>query len=75
MSFAPPRSGTFSPPKRPTRREKNGMKSPFRPDPNTKISDPSRKNALFSGKNNGNLVRLTCRVSTSVSAKSGLTVR
>ena len=35
---------------------------------------PSRKNPRFSGKNNGKRVRLTRRVSTSVSAKSVLTV-
>ena len=38
------------------------------------MSEPSRKNVRFSGKNNGKRVRFVRRVSTSVSAKSVLTV-
>ena len=38
------------------------------------MSEPSRKNVRFSGKNSGKRVRLVRRVSTSVSAKSVLTV-
>ena len=38
------------------------------------MSSPSRKNVRFSGKNSGNRVRFVRRVSTSVSAKSVLTV-
>ena len=37
-----------------------------------KVSEPSRKNIRFSGKNSGNRVRLMRRSSTSVSAKSML---
>ena len=39
-----------------------------------KMSAPSRKNVRFSGKKSGKRVRLVRRVSTSVSAKSVLTV-
>ena len=56
------------------RRLKNGMTSWSRPRPNAKMSAPSRKNVRFSGKKSGNRVRLVRRVSTSVSAKSVLTV-
>ena len=38
------------------------------------MSAPSRKNVRFSGKNSGKRVRFVRRVSTSVSAKSVLTV-
>ena len=37
------------------------------------MSDPSRKNVRFSGKNSGKRVRLVWRASTSVSAKSVFT--
>ena len=57
-------------------RLKNGMRSRFwLPSPATsKTPAPSRKNVLFSGKNSSNRVRLIWRESTSVSAKSVLTV-
>ena len=38
------------------------------------MSEPSRKNVRFSGKNSGKRVRFVWRVSTSVSAKSVLSV-
>jgi hypothetical protein len=50
------------------------MNSVPRPVPKAKRFDPSRKNGRFSGKKRGNRVRLIWRVSTSVSAKSVLTV-
>ena len=56
------------------RRLKYGSTSWFRPNPNAKMSSPSRKNVRFSGKKSGNRVRLVRRVSTSVSAKSVFTV-
>jgi hypothetical protein len=45
------------------------------PLPNWKMSAPCRKKVRFSGKNSGKRVRFVWRLSTSVSAKSVLTVR
>jgi hypothetical protein len=44
------------------------------PAPNSKMSEPSRKKVRFSGKKISKRVRLICRTSTSVSAKSVFTV-
>ena len=67
--------GTSCPSTSPMRRLKYGITSWFSPRPNAKMSSPSRKNVRFSGKNSGNRVRFVRRVSTSVSAKSVLTVQ
>ncbi len=58
-------------------RLKNGMRSGFwLPRPATSYTPaPSRKNVRFSGKRSSKRVRLIWRASTSVSAKSVLTVR
>ena len=74
LIFVPAMIGTSRPSTRPTRRLKNGMTSSSSPRPKEKMSAPSRKNVRFSGKNSGKRVRLVRRVSTSVSAKSVLTV-
>ena len=60
---------------RPMRREKNG--STWFPGSRAKSKkpEPSTKNSRFSGKKSGNRVRFTRRSSTSVSAKSVLTVK
>ena len=64
-----------SSPCRPMRRVKNGIRSVPPASPATSNTPaPSRKNVRFSGKNSGNRVRLTWRMSASVSAKSVLTV-
>ena len=44
------------------------------PPPKPKMPESSRKNCRFSGKNNGNRVKLIWRMSVSVSAKSVFTL-
>ena len=74
FSLAPANIGTALPLYNPIRRLKKGIIFRLRPKPNSKMSAPSRKKARFSGKKSGKRVRLVCRVSTSVSAKSVLAV-
>ena len=74
LTLAPTRNGTSRPATSPIRREKKGISARLEPRPNSKMSDPSRKKARFSGKKRGKRVRFVCRTSTSVSAKSVLTV-
>ena len=75
-TLRPKRIGTSCPFSSPTVRLKKGIRSGFwLPSPATsKTPAPSKKKVLFSGRNSSKRVRLICRASTSVSAKSVLTV-
>ena len=74
LILPPARIGTSTSLSSPIRRLKNGRTSALVPGAKSKMSAPCRKKVRFSGKNSGNRVRLVRRVSTSVSAKSVLTV-